>query len=138
MASKQHVTYPSLEEGWLKDPRAIADKMFSDYLKTDYSQTYISYPYVKSMMYVIQENQNNINDLISALQSDLIFYFERAFNSVSCEIEDRTQTSTPSYGQLVITLMFYDNEGKRYDLRDIVQYDISDSNKMIKVLDGAA
>ena len=136
--AKEHLTYPSLEEGWIRDPRSIADKMFSDYLKTDYSQTYVSYPYVKSMMYVIQENQNNINDLISALQSDLVFYFERAFHSVSCEVEDRTLTSSPSYGQLSITLLFYDNEGKQYDLRDIVEYDITDSSKMIKILEGVA
>ena len=136
--AKEHLTYPSLEEGWIRDPRSIADKMFSDYLKTDYSQTYVSYPYVKSMMYVIQENQNNINDLISAFQSDLVFYFERAFHSVSCEVEDRTLTSTPSYGQLSITLLFYDNEGKQYDLRDIVEYDITDSSKMIKILEGVA
>lgn len=136
--AKEHLTYPSLEEGWIRDPRSIADKMFSDYLKTDYSQTYVSYPYVKSMMYVIQENQNNINDLISALQSDLVFYFGRAFHSVSCEVEDRTLTSTPSYGQLSITLLFYDNEGKQYDLRDIVEYDITDSSKMIKILEGVA
>ena len=123
MTSK--VLFPSLnEEGWTRNSIKVADNLFSHFITSDFSQTYLFRGEVTSQGYIIHNTINNIPQYIKDTEIALKEYFSKYFNNVSCVVEEYTDTvKTNNFEEedskdirMSVLLSFTDNDNIRHDL----------------------
>lgn len=135
MTSK--VLLPSLNEnGWVNSPVTVADALFSHFLLSDYSQTYLYKDQVSSLPWIIQNTQGNITDTIIATQDTLNKYFIRYFDNVVVEVTEIPNASEPSKGQISIYLQFTDTEGVQHVLGRLITIIDSKISEIISINNG--
>ncbi len=135
MSSK--VLLPSLSEhGWTNSPMATAAQLFSHFLLSDRSQTYLYEDKVSSLPWIIQETQKDMTRTITLVQSTLTEYYGRYFNDVVVEVTEIPNTEDPSKGQISIYLKFKDTEGEEFVLGKLIHLIDSTVSKVIDISNG--
>lgn len=135
MTSK--VLLPSLSEnGWIDSPVTVSDALFSHFLLSDYSQTYLYKDQVSSLPWIIQDTQGNISDTIIATQDTLSKYFIRYFDNVVVEVTEIPNIAEPSKGQISIYLQFTDTEGVQHVLGRLITIIDSKISEIISINNG--
>lgn len=125
------LNYPALsEDGWVRDPLAVADYLFSDFLLSDYSQSETTQGKIASLPYIIQNYQENLDMMKMAINTTLTAYYGRYFTDIVVEVEDVPNLVNPAKLQLSIYLSFVDENGMRHTLAKAM--DIMES-KIMKV-----
>jgi hypothetical protein len=104
-------TYPTLDSvGFITNPRSKAERILTDYLGSNYSQSNIFLGRVKSLIYAIKNNTNNIVRTSNQVQDDLSTLFNAYLDSVTVEVQ--MEPITNANGQATA----------RYDLQIKVQF----------------
>lgn len=118
------VLLPSLsEDSWVGGTRRKLDYLFSHFLASDYSQSYIYYGNVSSYAKILQEKQGDFGAIASETETVLDRYFSRYFPEVLVECSDTTDyENDPSRGKTSIFLQVTDEEGKSYSLGKELQF----------------
>lgn len=120
--AEKNVLFPSLsEDGWLTSTILKADALFSHFLVSDYSQTYLYNDKVTSFTWILQNNQGNIGKLLTDLRSALEIYFARYFENITVETTEIPNTEEPSKAKISIFVSFTDYEDKQYSLGKILE-----------------
>ena len=131
MASK--VYYLSLsEDAYVNNSTKVADYLFSDFLLSDYSQTYLYLGHVSSLAWILQDTQGDMSRTTQSVQTTLVDYFTRYFNNVVCEVTEVPNQTDPSSAQISIYLKFTDTENKEFVLGKLI--DVIDT-KIAKIID---
>ena len=127
---KQAVMPTLSEDSWVTDSDSVASYLFSHFLLSNYSQSYIYKERVASLAWVLHETQGKIGDTIELLRSTLVSYFSAYFTGVECEVSD----VTPNRGskvELSIYLAYIGSDGKKTQLSKA--FEIQDG-KLLKLL----
>lgn len=131
MTSKNFL--PTLsEDGWVNSSVKVCDQLFSHFLLSDYSQTYLYDGLVSSFPWIILETQKDMTRTITLTQQTLSSYFTRYFNNVVVEVAEVENIEEPSVAQISIYLSFTDTEGEQHSLGKLLQ--IADL-KVQKIID---
>lgn len=79
--------YPTMDStGFLRDPRAKAERILVDYLSTNYSQSNIFFGRLKSLIAAVQNNPNNMPNLANQVNNDLSTLFSAYLENVLVEV----------------------------------------------------
>lgn len=131
---KNNATVPALSsEGWVNTPMQTADILFSHLFLSDYSQTYLYYPNVSSLAYLLFKNQKNIEDLITEMTKLIERYFSNYFETVNVEIVDATGDSTT--GNITIYLELI-QDGEIVTLNKLLEYTDSKIKRIVDYSNG--
>lgn len=132
-----NILLPSLsEDGWLTSSVSKADALFSHFILSDYSQTYIYYGNITSFPWILQKNQGNIKSLINDLQNSLTLYFGRYFNNVQVESTEEPNLNSPSKQIITIYISFEDSDNKVYNLAKLLEISDLKVKKIIDISNG--
>lgn len=135
MANK--IVYPSLsEDGWVSSGIKIGDNLFSCFLISDYSQSYIYSGLISSFPWILQETQNDMSRTISLTQQTLSDYFSRYFNNVIVEVMEIDNLTDPSKGQISIYVKYSDSDNKEYVLGKMLEIADLTVKKIIDINNG--
>lgn len=135
MTSK--VLFPALsEDGWTNSPMKVADYLFSHFLLSDKSQTYLYDDNVSSLPWIIQNTQKDMTRTITDTQTTLSNYFSRYFNDVVVEVSEIPNLEDPSKGQISIYLRFTDNTGEEFVLGRMVHLVDSIISNVVTIING--
>lgn len=131
------VKYPSLSiDGWVNSSIKTADYIFSDFLTSQYSQSYLYYGNISSLSYILQKSHGNISSAIENVRSSLSNYFGKYFNSVLVEVNERVNNENPSFGAIEIYVQFTDSLGKSYSLGKLAEIADTKIVKVINIING--
>ena len=127
---KNNAVVPTLsQDGWVDMPMKAADYLFSHLFLSDFSQTYLYYPNVSSIPYLIFKNQSSINQLANDVKRTVDDYFTRYYDAVTSEVIDSSGDGTN--GSITIFLEIRDGE-EIFTLGKVLEY--TDS-KIKRILD---
>lgn len=135
MSSK--VLFPALSvDGWANSPMKVADLLFSHFILSDFSQTYLYKDEVSSLPWIIQNTQKDMTRTLTDVQSTISRYFARYFNNVVAEVDEVPNVEEPSKAQISIYLRFTDSEGIDYVLGRLIQIIDSKIAEVITINNG--
>lgn len=81
------MTVPTLSaSGWERGIKEKADRLFSYFLVSQFSQSQLYYGNIKSLPYLIKLHPNNNTTLSQAIEDSLIDLFERYFQTVTANV----------------------------------------------------
>lgn len=113
---------PSLSEhGWITNPIEIADKIFSYFFTSEYSQTYLFRNKIASLPYILQQNQDNLGKLATDVEYWLRTLFSNYFQNTDVSAIVNPNADNPNKHQLTIYVQFQDKEGKTYSLGKLIE-----------------
>lgn len=104
--------YPTMDSvGFLTNPRSKAERILTDYLGSNFSQSNVFLGKVKSLIYAIKNNTNNMPGTAKQIQDDLTVLYNAYLDSVTVDVQ-------------IVALPMADGSGEsaRYDLQISVQY----------------
>jgi hypothetical protein len=131
---KNNAVIPTLsQDGWVDTPLKAADYLFSHLFLSDYSQTYIYYPHVSSIPYILFRNQTSITELARDLKNTIELYFSQHFDGVNCEVLDTSGDGTS--GSVTIYLELRDGE-TTFTLGKVMEYTDSKIKSVIDYNNG--
>ena len=80
-------TYPTLDSvGFLDNPRSKAERILTDYLGSNYSQSNVFLGRVKSLIYAIKNNTNDIVKTSNQIQDDLTTLYNAYLDNVTINV----------------------------------------------------
>lgn len=104
--------YPTMDSvGFLTNPRSKAERILTDYLGSNYSQSNIFLGKVKSLIYAIKNNTNNMPATAAQVRNDLTELYNAYLDNVTVEVDI-----------VPLTLSNGSSESSRYDLQIAIQY----------------
>ena len=113
----QIILFPSLtEQGWLNNSSSIADMLFSHFMLSDYSQTYVYDGHVSSLAWIIEQTQGNSSKLVSLINRHLSEYFGHYFSDVNVESSVTDDPTNPSKQDLKVWLSYTGYDDLVYSL----------------------
>lgn len=114
---QEQAFFPSLSEtGWVTGPTQIADYLFSHFLESDYSQSFVYKDNVSSFAWVMATEQGNTSRIESLMQRTLTTYFGRYFSNVVVRVSHEEDPADPARLILTIAVDFTDKDGVQYNL----------------------
>lgn len=79
--------YPTLDRaGWLEGPYEKVQMALADYIGTNYSQSNTFQGQLCSLIYVLQQNPNNIGNTCSRIQNDFSSMLENYVDGATVEV----------------------------------------------------
>lgn len=124
------IPYPDLD-GWEHDSQRIGELIFSHFLASNYSQTFIYQGNISSLAYLIQQYQNLPSELTTHLRTTLTNLFNRYFTSSNVEVRITDSISLPGSLDLHIFIEYTDSDGQPVRLVEAIQAS-NDTFKRIK------
>jgi len=113
-------TYGSLDEGgWVTDSNTLLDKLFSDFLLSNYTQTYLYIGNVKSFSWLLETYLKKPVELQENIKTVLTSYLRRYFEKVVVETGYRNEKDS-SFVELSIYVNCIDNYGRSINLGKIL------------------
>ena len=80
--------YPTLDSvGFLTTPESKAERILSDYIGTNFSQSNVFYGSLKSMIYAIKNNTNDMAGLANQVTNDLTELYGKYLSGVVVEAQ---------------------------------------------------
>ena len=80
--------YPSLDSvGFLTTPESKAERILSDYIGTNFSQSNVFYGSLKSMIYAVKNNTNDMAGLANQVTNDLTELYGKYLSGVVVEVQ---------------------------------------------------
>lgn len=129
--------FPSLDtDGWITDYSKIADKMMAHFLLSNYSQTSIYLGKISSLAYIIQNNQPNINNILSGIQLTLETYLGRVYPQVIVETADSTTDHNSSNVSISIYINLIDPNGNSINIARLIELKNNIITQVIDILNG--
>ena len=123
---------PSLApEGWVSTPSEMADYMLSHFFLSEFSRSQLFAGKVKSFVYILQDNQNNINGITRTTRDTLEEYFKNYFTGVAVEVISKEQSTGSNVFDLHIYVGFTGNDGQEYSLGKIIN---TVDSKVVKIM----
>lgn len=119
-------------DGWVETPVRIADRMLSNFLLAEQSQTFFFPHDVYSFPYLIGRYGSDLIELRQQVQENLARYYGTRFSQVETEVRTEIVEDSVNRAEMFIYLTFTDNEGLTHNLSKIVRYS---GQKVSKVLD---
>ena len=130
---------PSLSpEGWVKTPSEMADYLLSHFFLSEFSRSQLFAGQVKSFVYILQVNQNNIANITRATRQALQTYFENYFTGITVEVINKAQATGSSVFDLHIFVEFTGNDGQVYSLGKVINTIDSKVVKIMAINNGTA
>ena len=122
---------PSLSpDGWVSTPSEMADYMLSHFFLSEFSRSQLFAGKVKSFVYILQDNQNNIEAITRATRDALEEYFKNYFTGVTAEVVNKEQSKGSNIFDLHIYVGFTGNDGQTYSLGKIIN---TVDSKVVKI-----
>jgi len=109
--------------GWSQSTEKLVERIFSYYCLTDHSQDHIFRHDVPSLRYTIHEYYNDPTTLLSEIRREVQSLFEKHFDSVLVEVNERYQNQndgTP-YFIIGIGVMVKDKDGREVGLNKVAR-----------------
>lgn len=103
-------------DGWVDSPTVKADRLFSHFLMSEYSQTALYATNVASMPYIIQKNKEAPLSTAQDLKNTLTIYFERYYDEVSVETSWVEVEPNSAKAEIQIFISLMDSDGVRFSL----------------------
>ncbi len=123
------VVLPALsEDGWVSDAQKVADYLFSHFILSDYSQSYLYSGKISSLPYLLQQYGANPTDFNRQLKTTLEQYFSRYFSDVLVDAQVQDDPSNPNIQNIYLYVSFTDAAGTTYSLGRM----IASENTLIK------
>lgn len=86
--------YPSLDSvGFLTTPESKAERILGDYIGTNFSQSVVFYGGLRSLIYAVKNNTNDMAGLSSQVTNDLTELFGKYLSGVVVEVQAVPTTS---------------------------------------------
>ena len=80
--------YPTLDSvGFLTTPESKAERVLSDYIGTNFSQSNVFYGSLKSMIYAVKNNTNDMAGLANQVTNDLTELYGKYLSGVVVEVQ---------------------------------------------------
>ena len=80
--------YPTLDSvGFLTTPESKAERILSDYIGTNFSQSNVFYGRLKSMIYAVKNNTNDMASLANQVTNDLTELYGKYLSGVVVEVQ---------------------------------------------------
>ena len=80
--------YPTLDSvGFLTTPESKAERILSDYIGTNFSQSNVFYGSLKSMIYAVKNNTNDMAGLANQVTNDLTELYGKYLSGVVVEVQ---------------------------------------------------
>lgn len=80
--------YPTLDSvGFLTTPESKAERILSDYIGTNFSQSNVFYGSLKSMIYAVKNNTNDMAGLANQVTNDLTELYGKYLSGVVVEAQ---------------------------------------------------
>lgn len=80
--------YPTLDSvGFLTTPESKAERVLSDYIGTNFSQSNVFYGRLKSMIYAVKNNTNDMASLANQVTNDLTELYGKYLSGVVVEVQ---------------------------------------------------
>jgi hypothetical protein len=80
--------YPTLDSvGFLTTPESKAERALSDYIGTNFSQSNVFYGSLKSMIYAVKNNTNDMAGLANQVTNDLTELYGKYLSGVVVEVQ---------------------------------------------------
>lgn len=131
------VLLPSLsDDGWVNGSIRTADYLFSHFLLSDFSQSYIYNGFVVSFPYILQNTQGNMIDTVDQTNRALETYFTKYFNNVVVEVTEIPNEAEPSAASISIYVRFTDTTGKEFVLGKLLELNNTIVKKIIDLNNG--
>lgn len=109
--------FPSLsEDGWIKDDRHIANKIFAHFIVADKHQSETTKNQVESLPAILQANQNDISGACRDIRVALESLFGRYFTEVTATVNEAINTVNPSKAIITVYVGYTDRNGVRQSL----------------------
>lgn len=87
--------YPTLDSvGFLTTPESKAERILSDYIGTNFSQSNVFYGSLKSMIYAVKNNTNDMAGLANQVTNDLTELYGKYLSGVVVEVQAVPTVST--------------------------------------------
>lgn len=87
--------YPTLDSvGFLTTPESKAERVLSDYIGTNFSQSNVFYGSLKSMIYAVKNNTNDMAGLANQVTNDLTELYGKYLSGVVVEVQAVPTVST--------------------------------------------
>lgn len=113
---------PSLSEhGWITNSIELADKIFSYFFISEFSQTYLFNNKIASLPYILQQNQDDLQKMASDVKYWLSQSFSNYFQNVEVSADVNPNDNNPNKYQLTLYVQFTDKEGKTYSLGRLIE-----------------
>lgn len=113
---------PSLSEyGWITNSIELADKIFSYFFVSEFSQTYLFNNKIASLPYILQQNQDDLQKMASDVKYWLNQSFSNYFQNVEVSADVNPNDNNPNKYQLTLYVQFTDKEGKTYSLGRLIE-----------------
>lgn len=122
-------------DGFISDPKVIADNIFACTLVCKASQTAVFYGRISSLDNLMMQHANNVSELRSAVSEMYKTLFEHYFDSADVSVSERQDVNYPGSTVLDISIQ-YTNEKVKYDFFDSVIYLNGKSKKLSEVING--
>lgn len=90
--------YPSIDSGFIYDPRKKLDCLMSDFFEAEYSQSHLFKDSVTSFPWLIQQYQKDPDELVSQMRLRLKTYLMRYFDEMELELAVESDNSMTGYG----------------------------------------
>lgn len=80
-------TYPTMDSvGFITNPKAKAERILTDYIGSNYSQSNIFLGRVKSLIFAIKNNTNDMPKTAMQIQDDLTTLYNAYLDSVTVDV----------------------------------------------------
>ncbi len=90
--------YPSIDAGYINDPRKKLDCIMSDFFEAEYSQSYLFCNSITSFPWILQNYQSDPDEMINQLRLRLRPYVLRYFDDIELECAIEDNLTTTDYG----------------------------------------
>lgn len=95
MAENVYITLDSV--GFLTTPESKAERILADYIGTNFSQSNVFYGKLKSLIYAVKNNTNDMSNLALQVSNDLTELYEKYLSGVVVDVR-AVPTTTASGG----------------------------------------
>lgn len=123
---------PSLSpDGWVSTPSEMADYLLSHFFLSEFSRSQLFQGQVKSFVYILQDNQNNIAEITRVTRQTLQTYFENHFTAVEVQVINKEQSAGSTVYDLHIYVGFTGKDGQTYSLGKAIT---TTDSKVVKIM----
>lgn len=124
------------EDGWINNSLRVGEYLFSHFVLSDFSQSYVYQGGVSSLPYLIATYGNNHTELKSKIEFVLNIYFSKYFNEVSVLVYIEKLKDLNDAYNLAVSIDFVDKEGVNLSLDKSIELVNSKIQKIITINKG--
>jgi len=126
---------PTLTENhWLEDSLKKLDMLFSHFLVSTYSQTYVYDKQISSLSWLLEQYGSDSTDFATELKITLERYIGRYYKSVDVVSQSKESEERPGRYEVIVDINVIDDNDNEYNIGRVLLVEKSTLISVLKLL----